>query len=290
MAARGDGEGLSGGPEGVAKEVRMAGSTRRLLFLLLSLVAMTPVLDGGLRAQGTDFPVGAWDFVLGDRQRGVAHVTFSGDGTLAGLAVLTSGGRSLIKTNDGFSYTNLYGAVNVTGSWVREPSGRLSGFLSFVGASTTNGLSFRGKGSGSRLLLQAFGTPGRITFRGVPMVETNEVELADGAPYLGTLRYRKVPFPVLEVFELAEAGPLAYELSGGGPGYDYTGWLLLSSQRQAAMFQDRGAGTGRPRIAAYAGGFNVRTRRGAWLGTDGVNTAVRYRVAPGQAEAAEGGN
>lgn len=242
-----------------------------LLFLLLCAAPL---------AQAATSPVGNWDFVLADRQRGVAHVTFNEDGSIDGVAVLTSGSRTLTRTNRNFTYTNLFGLAQVGGSWVRENSGRLSGYINFISGSTTNGLSFRAVARSSRLTLQAFGSAGQVAFRGVPLAETNLVDLADGTTYLGTVRYRGVPFSVLEIFELTGLGPNAYEVAGGGPGYDYSGVLLISAQRQAAFYQDRGEDSGRPRGAAYSGAIQLPRRRGSWLGTDGVNTAIRYQVAP----------
>lgn len=70
-----------------------------------------------------------------------------------------------------------------------------------------------------------------------------------------------------------------YQITGGGPGYEYTGRFLVSRQRYAALFQSRGSRN--EFINVYAGSFNFATGRGSLVGTDGVSRNIKFEVAHG---------
>jgi hypothetical protein len=225
-------------------------------------------------------PVGAWDFVLTGNQRGVVKAEFFEDGTMQGIGVLTLNTPAPLGTG----FTNVFGSVVIQGAWLFERTNRISGFMNLVSQVdtnfTTNGLSFHGNGKPTRLNLMAFGTPGKINFKGIPLTDTNVVDLGGASSFLGRLTSKNFTFARLEIFSLATVQPNFYSVDGGGPGYVYSGNLLISNQGTAALAQYRAIGTGLVPAATYVGPFNVNTRKGTLRGMDGTNAVVKFRITP----------
>jgi len=254
----------------------------------LSLViASIALLSSSSSVSGQGTPVGSWDLVLSGRERGVAQITFNGDGTLSGVAAYCFNGSQFFTTNSGGALrTNFYGASLVSGGWIFDRTNRFSGYLNFfaqTGSSgtnyTTNGFSFRGTARNNRVNLKAVGSPGTVDFRGIPLAAPS-VDMGDDS-YLGTARSRRLPFQMFEIFQLSTESPNFYDVTGAGPGFSYDGTFLVSNQRYAAFFQNRGTGQGgSARVAAYAGPFNPAKRTGTLIGTDGAVTGIKYRIAP----------
>jgi len=245
-----------------------------LVFSLTAAVAQEPS------------PLGSWDIVLSGHQRGIARIAFYEDGTLEGVTILTSNDRTIVHTNRGFLLTNWYGGGLLQGSWIYERTNQISGYINLISQfspgrtnTTTNGISFRGKAK-ARLNLLATGPQGKVSMRGIPLVANDIIDLGGGSSYLGSLRTRTAPYPTLEIFSLNTDDPNTYSVSGGGPGYTYTGTFLVSNQRYAAFFQNRGSGTNGALVSAYAGPFNVRKQRGTLIGTDGIRPVIKYRISP----------
>ena len=225
-------------------------------------------------------PIGAWDFVLTGNQRGVVKLAFLEDGTLDGIGVLTL----TSVTSDGTGITNLFGGVFIRGEWLFDRTDRISGFMNLISEVstnlTTNGISFRGTARPNRLNLQGFGFPGRINFRGIPLSETNVVDLGGDVSFLGRVKAKTIPFTRLEIFHLTTIQPNFYSVVGGGPGYDFTGNLLISNQGVAAFSQFRENESVVPPVATYVGPFNFKTRRGMLKGLDDQNPVIHYRITP----------
>ena len=240
-----------------------------------SLLLLTP-LSASLAQTAT--PVGSWDFVLAGNQRGVVKVTFSDDGTLEGIGVLTLS----TATSTGLGVSNLFGSVIIQGAWLFERTNRISGFMNLITEVstnlTTNGFSFRGTARPSRLNLLGFGFAGQINFRGIPLLETNVVDLGGTASFLGQVKAKGIPFQRLEIFNLTTISPNFYSAIGGGPGYTFVGNLLISNQGIAAFSQFRGTGSGVPVIATYVGPFNLARLRGTLKGIDDLNPVIHYRI------------
>jgi hypothetical protein len=225
-------------------------------------------------------PIGAWDFILTGNQRGVVKLAFFEDGALDGIGVLTL----TSVTPDGTGISNLFGGVLIRGEWLFERTNRISGFMNLIteGSTnlTTNGISFHGTARPNRLNLMGFGFPGRVNFRGIPLSETNVVDLGGDISFLGRVKAKTIPFPRLEIFHLTTIQPNFYAVVGGGPGYDFTGNLLISNQGVAAISQFRGNESVVPAVATYVGPFNLKTRRGMLKGVDDQNPVIRYRITP----------
>jgi hypothetical protein len=234
--------------------------------------------SSGLWAQNS--PIGDWDFILTGNQRGVVKLAFFEDGTLDGVGVLTL----TSVTSNGTGTSNLFGGVLIRGEWLFERTNRISGFMNLITQvstnTTTNGISFRGTVRPNRLNLLGFGFPGRINFRGIPLTETNVVDLGGDISFLGRVNAKTIPFPRLEIFHLTTIQPNFYSVVGGGPGYDFTGNLLISNQRVAAFSQFRENESVVPAVATYVGPFNPQTRRGMLKGVDDLNPVIRYRISP----------
>jgi hypothetical protein len=161
-------------------------------------------------AQATQPPVGAWDCVLSGQEKGVAHLFINADGTLSGRAIFTFSGKTTgsFTNSGGITFTNTFGGARLEGRWsYASPTvtSRILGFINGVSglAGTTmlitNGLSFSGAARGSRLTLQAWGSPGRVLFRGIPLESTNDLSGA----YFATIRKQGALSPIVETFDLS---------------------------------------------------------------------------------------
>jgi hypothetical protein len=249
-----------------------------LLYLRRVLFGLGLVASLGLRGFGQAPPVGDWDFVLGGSEHGVAHITFSAEGELSGLVAMTFFGNGAPRTNGAAVIRPVFGAATIEGAWVYESSNRIAGVINEIsGAGTnffTNGLSFRAVVKPTRMQLSAFGSQGRVSFRGVPLLATNDFT----GTFQGSGRMPRVSYPFIEVLELAAVSPNNYDVTGRGAGYNSSGTCLVSSQKYAALFQSRG-GTN-PAVSVYVGPVNFRTGRGSFRGTDGTSTGIHYRMIP----------
>lgn len=154
-------------------------------------------------------PVGVWDCVVGGSQRGVAHIFFSPDGTLSGNIFLTFVGRAsgTFTNTRGGTFTNFFGGAQLDGRWSYASPGNTSRFVGFINevsrvAGTTtavsNGLSFSATARASRLTLSALGYQGRLTFRGIPLQQTNDLS----GTYYANVRKQGAPAPMVEAFDV----------------------------------------------------------------------------------------
>lgn len=250
----------------------------RFAFLRLASVVLALAVGAVTQTSG-QVPVGSWDFVLSGSEHGVAQVTFLADGQLTGQVALTFFGSGAARTNGAAVIRPIYGAASLDGTWIYESSNRIAGVLNEIsGQSTnlaTNGLSFRGVVKPARMHLLAFGSQGRVSFRGVPLVGTNDLT----GTYQGSGRKPRVSFPFIEVLDLAAVGPNNYGVTGRGAGYNSTGTFLVSRQKYAALFQTPGSPTDGS-VSAYAGPFNFNKRRGSFRGTDGTTPGIHYKMFP----------
>ncbi len=229
-------------------------------------------------------PVGSWDVVLSSKyQHGVAQVAFADDGSISGIAAFTFFGRGVAHTNHGYVLTNLYGSARLDGEWVYDRSNHITGFINELSRSAgtgtninTNAFSFRATVKPTRLSMLAFGPQGTVNYKGIPLVATNDLS----GHYYATVRKRRIPFASVEIFDLASISENFYQVLGRGPAYDYDGLFLLSRQHYAGFYQQVLGSNTVGQISAYAGPFNIRTRRGSLIGTDGTNTTVKYRMLP----------
>ena len=254
----------------------------RRLFPALGLTLS--FLAGPITLWSQNSPIGEWDFVLTGRQRGVVKLAVLEDRTVSGIGVLN---MARVNTN-GTVVSNLFGSVTVQGVWAYEygRTNRILGSMNLITQGYTNvdtvGVNFRGTAGRKRLNLLGYGFPGKIHFRGIPLSETN-VDLSGVTPFSGIVSVKGVRFPRFEVFYLTTVQPNFYAVAGDGPAYSFTGDLLISNQRVAALSQLR-VGPAVPDeispVAAYVGPFNVRRSLGTLKGVDERHFGIRYRIAP----------
>ena len=144
---------------------------------------------------------------------------------------MTFFGSGAPRTNGAAVIRPTFGSAAIEGTWIYVSSNRIAGVINEIsGESTnlfTNGLSFRAVVKPSRLLLQAYGSQGRVTFRGVPLLSTNDFT----GTFQGTGRKPRVSFPFIEVLEIAAVSPNNYVVTARGAGYNSTGSFLKSSSR-----------------------------------------------------------
>ena len=180
--------------------------SRALVSSLGCLLLFLPSLL--LAAQGP--PVGQWDCVLSGHERGVAHLYFNADSTLSGRALFTYTGKTTgVFTNRGVVYTNMVGGAFLEGNWsYASPTttNRIVGFINLLSSQAgstefiTNALSFSGTARASKLTLLGRGSPGQVTFVGIPLQSTNDLR----GSYYGTGQRQGAP-TFTEVFKLASA-------------------------------------------------------------------------------------
>ncbi len=251
----------------------------------IALAVLSGLLPTAHAALAQTSPVGSWDIVLGGRyQRGLAQINFQPDGTINGVAVFTIQGNHLSHTNGSYVYRHILGSALAQGEWAQNGPNRITGYLNLIGTGATtgetNGFSLSGVAQPTRLNLLAHGPAGKVSLRGLPLIGTNFSNLP-GTNYVGRAQLRRVPFPLIEIFTPTEVAPNHYAIAGGGPGYEFQGTLLVSRQRQAALYQERTAVVTGSDLAAFAGPFNFLRRTGTLKGCDGLNLNMRYRFTPG---------
>lgn len=237
-------------------------------------------------------PVGSWDVVLRGDQKGVAQLTFNPDYTITGTEVITikpapasdddnprgtvNGGIRVNGTptsTNSVATTNFFGASPITGIWQTNLSGLIIGILSEGDSSGTNGISFRGKRSGSRLNLVGHHEKRTINYRGVPL--TTLADISGNFYATG----KKEGESYIELFNLTadDDTPNRYIVTGQGPSYDFVGIALLSGQNQLAIASLQSIGTNGV-LSAVSGGYNFSKRRGSLTGVDENHDRVTAKI------------
>ncbi len=234
-----------------------------------------------------DSPVGDWDFSFSGSEKGVAQITFLGDNTLTGFEILTPGkplksgitpdtnprGGSSTDVDprtghpDGGSGTNTYvwGGRLIGGYWGFDEKGKVVGSVTFTSSSSTNGMSFIGTVvAGTRMTLRASDETGSMVYRGVPRAAVPDIS----GDYTATGkkgRSRHTGFFTLS----ASGNPNVYDVEAHGPGYDGTGFALLTSNKKIGIYYE--IGETNPAIVSLIGSFNATKLKGSISGTDGTN-------------------
>jgi hypothetical protein len=260
-----------------------------------SLVIAAAMLSlGGLETVCTagpfDSPVGpAWDCVMSGSRKGLASITFSGDGSLPGSSFTgfeilvpkfpkqpssSSGrggsgdGRTGTDGNTGTKGTQIFGSPSnsPSGPWSFDSKGRVIGFFAETAPTgpcvtnvvttitvetngsevvvssnsvtvidcpaITNSISFVGKVFPGKRLTLVCSTPfGKVTYRGVPTVPLADIS----GPWYGIKKTSSPKQSFTEFFTLAPNGVNIYDFESTGPGYTYSGALLVSRQKKIAI-------------------------------------------------------
>lgn len=261
--------------------------------------AFAAVVIGGVTANVAaapfDSPVGDWDFSFGGSQKGVAQITFLGDNTLTGFEILTpgkplksgvvpdvnprggpstdadprTGGQDGSGTN-----TYVWGGVLIDGYWGFNEKGKIVGAVTFTSASSTNGMSFVGTvTTGTRMTLRASDDTGGMVYRGVPRAALADISGTYTA--VGKKgRARHTGFLTLS----PSGDPNIYDVETHGPGYDGTGFALLTSNNKIGVYYE--IGDTNPVIVSMTGSFKPTKLKGTISGTDGTNNFSLKIVQP----------
>lgn len=270
---------------------------KRFLSLAGSLAAL--VIGGATAnvvAAPFDSPVGDWDFSFSGSQKGVAQITFLGDNTLTGFEILAPGkplsSGTTPDTNprggpssnvdprtgqpNGGSGTNTYawGGVLIGGYWGFDEKGKVVGSVTFTSSGSTNGMSFIGTVSaGTRMTLRASDNTGGMVYRGVPRAGLPDIS----GSYTAT--GKKGGSRHTGFFTLSPSGsPNVYDVEAHGPGYDGTGFALLTSNNKIGIYYE--IGETNPAIVSMTGSFNSTKLKGNISGTDGTNNFSLKIVQP----------
>ena len=224
-------------------------------------------------------PVGAWDFVLSGPQRGLMQLTFNNDFTLGGIEIITErphtthrpdeedvrtpGGDHRGFDDNGSSPTErIIGGADVSGTWTYDVNGRVIGTFSEVSASLTNGVSFSATVRPTvrmNMVGHRISSGRRITYRGVPLTAVADLS---GNYYANGSRDGK---PFTELLTLTPGtDPNNYNVAGTGPGYDTAGFVIVSPQKQVAVYTESSEITN-GLLRAVTGSFNLTTGAGKTL-------------------------
>jgi len=248
-------------------------------------------------AQNT--PVGTWDVVLSEGQRGVARISFvdggAGGGTLVGSEVFayrthnvadpneidprTPGGDSG-RTPDGSGggSTNLFGYADIVGTWAYDNKGKVVGAWWELARNRTNGISFKATVKpgvritmhGTRWAGLPYDLPGghNVSYRGIPL--TNQVDLTGQSMY--AVGHRN-GISVTETFTLQpmpatidDPFPNKYTAGGNGPGYVYTDSIVYVSGLKYIAFYSETSERTNGLVRTVAGSFNLKSLRGSLIG------------------------
>ncbi len=274
-----------------------------------TLLATSAMAQGGSPVLPAGTP---WDCVIsGAGHKGLAFLVLGDDQSISGYELLVGsppkqasydgrnigGGIGRYFETNGLSQdrTNLLGLSQVGGFWSYDIKGRAIGNLTHViqvsTNLTTNGLSFVASFvPGKRLTLTASTPQGKMVYRGVPY-RTNSWNLSGN--WYGTKRMTGQYFN--EFFTLtsfADENPLSDEYAdlsnfpgiywtqdGLGPGYDFSGFAMLSSQKKIAFAFDQAAfgDTNSVRHATFGSFSSSRgINKASTLGVEEPSTAVGF--------------
>lgn len=219
----------------------------------LSILTAALVLLGRLEiCQGQNSPAGTWDCVFnGSHQTGIAILSFTNEteigGTFGGYMIETivplsstssdgrtrgDGGRgSGSDSSNTNSVEKLFGFGPISGPWHFDAKGRIIGsFIQITGDETVVPVSFIGRvNPGKRLTFVASTTIGTISFKGVPYAALPDIS----GTWAGVKKQNGVSYN--ETFTLTPSGFFEniYQTGDGtGPGYDFTGYAVVSSQKR----------------------------------------------------------
>jgi len=158
----------------------------------------------------------------------------------------------------------------VSGNWTYDASLRVIGSFTELSRTLTNGVSFTATvrpGVRMNMVGHRFSNGRRITYRGVPLTAVADFS---GNYYASGTRDGK---PFTELFSLAPGstnwfqtpGPNNYDLVlGVGPAYDTAGFVIVSPQKQIAVYTQSSENTN-GLIRAVAGSFNLTTGKSKTL-------------------------
>jgi hypothetical protein len=136
----------------------------------------------------------------------------------------------------------------------------------------TTTVSFTGKVSpnGQHLQLVCSTPIGQIIYRGVPAVQLTDYS----GPFFGVKKGTAIP-TLNETFSLSldtntVAIPNLYDVSGAGPGYEYFGFALVSSQSRMgfASVVTNNTSSFFGNVRAVSGSFNLKQAKGTLTGWD----------------------
>jgi hypothetical protein len=196
--------------------------------------------------------------------------------------------------------TNFVGGTTMSGLWGYDTAGKVIGLLDQITATVelvdkmitnvvngtnmvvtvsvyetvfaTNSVSFRAVVvPGTRLAMTAFLRGGQNIYRGLPSVPLPDIS----GNFYGSGMQNKLQF--FEFFAASPAGnfPNYYDLDGVGPGYNFTGFAIVSRHKRIAVFT---AALPAAVVTTYTGPFNLTTRRGSLRGKDSNGRNYSYRV------------
>jgi hypothetical protein len=231
-------------------------------------------------------PVGVWDFVLSGPQRGLIQLTFSNDFTLRGKEIITErphtnhrpdeedvrtpGGDHRGFDDNGSSATHIiWAGANVFGNWTYDSSGRVIGAFTELSLNLTNGISFAATVRPNvrmNMVGHRLSNGRRITYRGVPFTPVPDLS---GNFYASGTRDGK---PITELLMLTPGttnwfpSPNAnnYDLVGTGPSYLTIGYVIVSPQKQVAVYTQSSESTN-GLLRTITGSFNPTTGAGKTL-------------------------
>lgn len=213
------------------------------------------------------------------------------------------GRRITVTTGGGGSgapkvITNLLGSAPLGGRWQHDVSGKVIGIIDqivqsvkevetyetniFNGdivtnlvqvfTSETNAISFRAVVvPGTRITINTYGPDGNNVLRGTP---------ASIAPGLLSGDFyaigKRDTLNFVEFLNLVNDPMIAsrYDADGIGPGYDFTGRILVSNKKQIAIATLSLSGV--PTLSVYTGSFNLTTHRGKLTGVDSSDRRLNY--------------
>jgi len=133
---------------------------------------------------------------------------------------------------------SVYGLLGLSGDWTYDSRGRVIGVLIENGGTNgfTNGISFQAvvkrrttsTSTNMTMTMTAVRDGRTITYSGAPLQILPDIS----GNYYGTGKKSGLPFT--ELFTLAPFGPNTYQVSGVGPNYDLTGYVMLSAKKKLA--------------------------------------------------------
>lgn len=257
---------------------------------------------GGLAlSTRADSPVGNWDFYFSGDQQGVAQINFYPDFTVDGIEISSPGkltkkpstnSRGPADDRDdprsptdppSAAYEYIYGSSLISGSWGYDTRGRVIGALILTSVNSTNGWSFTGVAKGIS------GTKPRMT-----ITTHHNTSIGLRSVFRGVLRGAPLP-SIAGTAGFAESGTMVnrvnlttqgysrilqvspgggqniYDVSEAGPGYDGSGFAIVTRNNYIGIYTDHFApGTTNTVIVTASGPFNPNKKTARLKGfTDG---------------------